>query len=112
MFSRSDLSNFFGSENIYRYMGGVLFTDGVKFIMENGAHWLCSDAMLACKLVPKLAKEDFVCIKAKVNDGKAIVTYDDGNGKVLHKQEYGVSDLPCEINFYYENNTFMLTSER
>jgi hypothetical protein len=112
MFTPSDLSNFFGSENFYRYMGGAIFTDGIKFLMDNGAHWLCSDAMIACKMEPKLRGQEFISIKAKVKDSKAVVIYDDGNGNVLFRQKYDGTDLPCDLDFYFENGTMMLTSER
>lgn len=112
MFALSDLSNFTGSGNIYRYMGGAVFTDGIKFLMTNGAHWLASDAMIACKMVPKLRGQEFISIKAKVKEGKVTVKYDDGNGKVLFTQKYDGTDLPGDLNLYFENNTLMLTSER
>lgn len=112
MFNPNDLANFYGSENIYRYMGGVKFTDGVKFLMDNDAHWLCSDAMIVCAMVPKVRREEFVHIEARVKDGACIVVYGDGNGKVLHTQEYDSTDLPCNVDFYYENGTFMLVGER
>lgn len=112
MFKPSDLSNFFGSENFYKYLGGAIFTDGVKFLMENGAHWLCSDAMIACKTVPKLKAAEFIHVKALVKDGACTVIYDDGNGKKLFTQKYDSTDLPCNVEFYFENGTFCLTSER
>jgi hypothetical protein len=114
MFNPSDLGNFYGSENFYRYpmAHGMIFTDGVAFLMKNGAHWLCSDAMIVCAMEPKVRKEEFISIKAKVKDGKCIVTYDDGNGKIKFKQEYDGTDLPCDVNFYCENGTFMLVGER
>jgi hypothetical protein len=113
MFNTSDLRNFYGSQNSYRFMGGVTFTDGVAFLMKNGAGWLCSDAMIVCAMVPKVKREEFVHIVAKPSkDGRCVVTYDDGNGKVLHTQKYDMCDLPCEVEFYYENRMFMLTTER
>lgn len=112
MFKPSDLSNFFGSENFYKYLGGAIFTDGVKFLMDNGAHWLCSDAMIVCAMVPKVKREEFVHIKTERKGDRCTVVYDNGNGKVLHKQEYDSCDLPCDVEFYYENGTFCLTSER
>ena len=112
LFNPADLSNFFGSENFYKYMGGVIFTDGVKFLMDNGAHWCCSDAMIVCKMERKVAMEEFVSVKVTRKDGGAVITYEDGNDKVLFKQTYDGTDLPCDLLFFYENNTFMLASER
>lgn len=115
MFNRDILANFYGSENFYRYMGGVIFTDGVKFLMTNGAHWLCSDAMIACAMKPKLRQEEFVSISVTSVDtpaGGCKVEYTDGNGKTLHKQIYDSHELPCDLTFFYENKTFMLATER
>jgi hypothetical protein len=39
--SQSDLDQFTGTEHYYRYIGGMLLTDGAKFLAEKaGAFWL------------------------------------------------------------------------
>lgn len=114
MFNPSDLGNFYGSENFYKFplTPGLVFTDGCHFLMANGASWCVTDALVICKMEKKVAKEEFVSIKFTVKDGKAAAIYDDGNGNVLFKQEYDGTDLPCDLLFFYENNTLMLASER
>ena len=118
MFKPSDLAHFFGSEQLFfnPIFRGINYTDGVKFIGDNGASWLVTDVMA---VLPKLLqKEEFLSIKCKVNAEKrsAKVTIDDGNDKVLYTQDYPITDLPCDIHMYCEQSypkpVLMLTSER
>jgi len=45
-------------------------------------------------------------------DRRAIMTYEDGDCKVLYRQEYDATDLSVnEIKFFYTNSMLMLASE-
>lgn len=111
----SNLAHFHGSENTYSnpMYREYKYTEGIKFLSDNGAAWLITDILAVVKLHKKVAKEEFVKITLTVNDRKCHVVYDDGNGKVLYKQNYDSCDFPLPtISIYCEYNTLMLPSER
>jgi hypothetical protein len=109
---KSEQTNFTGTEQYHTGYMGVQMTDGVFYTQERAkCGWLMSDASVILKM--KLKDEEFVVVKAKVKNHKAVVTYDDGNGKVLYTQKYEYTDLPeGEFKMYYENGVLMLPSER
>ncbi len=104
----SELNQFSGTEGYTKVMG-VLATDGVRYIMENGYAWLVTDA--AAILTQNLKDEIFVAIRLKVNDGSAVVDYTDGNDKVLFQQKYPYSDAKKDLILYYTDDVIMLASE-
>jgi hypothetical protein len=111
----SNLAQFYGSERNYYnpLFRKVKYTEGVKFLSDNGAAWLVIDISSVVLHERKVAKEEFVNVTLTVKDGKGEVVYDDGNGKVLYKQEYVCCDFPMsKINLYYEYGMIMLPSER
>jgi len=114
MFATSDLSNFYGSENLFfdRMFSKIKYTDGVKFLSGNGAGWLVSDALVILHMEKKVIREDFVCIKVKRTPSGATIRYTDGNEKKLFQQDYDGCDLPCDLTLYRENGVLMLSSER
>lgn len=83
---------------------GVVYSPSIKFIMENGAHWLVSDIMVCLRMVRKLVRSEFLTIKW--NHQTQVVTYEDadpmtGDPVVLHCQKYdGWSDLKENLTFY------------
>lgn len=114
MFSTNDLSNFTGTEGyhfnpIFRQ---VNYTDGVKFVSDNGAAWLVVDALAHLIHNKKVARQSFAAVNVKPNGkGGASMILTDGNKKVLAKQEYCISDLPCEVNLFATDGVLMLASE-
>jgi hypothetical protein len=108
---KSEQSNFTGAENYYPDFMGMKLTDGTKYTMERAkCGWLMSDVAVIVNM--KLKKEEFVVVTTKVKDHKAVVTYDDGNGKVLYEQNYEYTDLPDgEFKMYHSNGVLMLPSE-
>jgi hypothetical protein len=113
--TRNNLSHFYGSDQIYynplfrRYK----YTEGVKFISDNGAAWLITDILAFVGGNKKLSMEEFIVATLKVKDGKAILTFDDGNDNILFTHKYESTDFPLDnISFYLEWNTLMLPSER
>lgn len=111
MFTQSDLDGCTGSTKLYfnRLFRKCEYTEGIKLIGDNGATWLQTDVLAV--LCHKLADQHFVCIKATKEESGAKVVYDDGNGNVLHKQEYEFSDLPCDVKMFCVNNRLILASE-
>jgi len=111
-----NLRQFTGSENWYRHgiNRNVLFTDGAKFVAdEGGAYWLL-DAIAIAQLYEKsVAAEEFQVWKLKVNaDRTATVTCDDGNKKIVYTHNIAFTDFPLdEIKLYFMDNTILLPSE-
>jgi uncharacterized protein DUF6876 len=111
-----NLRQFSGSENWYRHgiNRNVLFTDGAKYVAdEGGAYWLL-DAIAIRQLYEKpVSGEGFQVWKLKVNaDRTAILTCDDGNGNIVYTQHIAFTDFPLdEIKVYFTDNTILLPSE-
>jgi hypothetical protein len=106
---RIDTKGFIGTTQYYKGFLGVLYTEGVFYIMDNGVSWLITDISTIVKM--KLQNQEFISIKCKVKDRKARVIYTNGNGKTLYKQEYDYTDLENDLGFYFTDNVLMLCSE-
>jgi len=113
------LNQFYGTQQYYRYMG-VLLTDGIRYIMENGYSWFVTDAIAVIVAHPKirrhLQKEDFLTIKLKLNKDKdgyttADMIMEDGNHNRLYRQHYDITDAKRELKLFYTGNVLMLSSE-
>ena len=108
---QDDLQGFCGTEYWYKLnpFVNILATDGVKFFADKGkAYWAVDDMMLTAKDL----KQSFLEIKIESKDGKAVITYTDGNEKVLKEDKYSYTDLEQgNYKFYVTNNVIMVTSE-
>jgi len=113
------LDSYCGTQSYYRYMG-VLLTDGVKYLMENGYSWFVTDAIAVIVAHPKirrhLQEDDFLTIKLKLNkDEDGYTTADmiitDGNDTQLYRQHYDLTDAKRELKLFYTGNVLMLASE-
>lgn len=93
----------------YHNIMGIDVTDGVIYTMKNGYSWFITDAISILRL--KLKGQEFVSVKLKVNNEEAVVIYDDGNGNVLHKQEYKYTDAKKDVTLFYTNDVLMLSNE-
>jgi hypothetical protein len=114
--TQSDLSQFTGSENWYRHgiNRNVLFTDGAKYVAdEGGAYWLLDAIAIAQRFEKSVAAEEFQVWKLTVNANRtANLTCDDGNNKVVYTQHIAFTDFPLdEIKLYFTDNTILLPSE-
>lgn len=109
-----EIRQFCGTSQYYNVMG-VNVTDGVKYVMDNGYAWVVTDAVAVLKFADDLANQPFVSIKLTIekdNEEVAVrITYTDGNGNTLYKQDYKWSNAEAEISFYYTQNVMMLTGE-
>jgi hypothetical protein len=111
----SDLAHFTGSENAFFHplFRAIKYTDGVKFVGDNGASWLVTDILAVCCGVAKVKREPFVVVTFTAKGGKGAIVWDDGNDNKLHRQNVDFTDFPDgKIKFYVENNVLMLVSER
>jgi Family of unknown function (DUF6876) len=112
-----DLAQFYGSENWYRHgvNRSVLFTDGVKFLADQGgAYWLLDEIAIIQPYNKRVAAEEFQLWKLVVRPNRtAALTCDDGNGNIVFTKEIEYTDFPLpEISLYFENSVIMLPSER
>ena len=60
---------------------------------------------------PKLKKEEFVTFIFDVTDGACEFRAENGNGKVLVKQEIPFTDLDVNVKFFFTNNVLMFPSD-
>ncbi len=114
--SEADLSQFTGTEHWYRHAlnRNVLFTDGAKYVAEEGgAYWLLDAIAIAQRYEKRVAAEDFQVWKLTVrSDQTATLTCEDGNGNVVHTQQLEFTDFPAdEVTLWFENNVIYLPSE-
>ena len=107
------LKQFIGTQNYFNVMG-VNVTDGVKYIMDNGASWLVTD-IIAWQIKPRIKILPYQTWKLKVNleDHTAELTMQEDTGKpILVRQHYEYTDFPLkEITLWIENRVLILPSE-
>ena len=104
------LESFTGTDSYYKVMG-MLVTDGVKYIMDNGYSWFVTDAIAVVR--NKFRDEPFLTIKLKVDleEKTAVVTMDDGNGNILYRQEYLYTDAKRDLTLFCQYPVVMLNRE-
>jgi len=111
-----NLRQFTGSEIWYRrgINRNVTFTDGAKFVAdEGGAYWLL-DAIAICQQYEKaVSAQEFQAWKLKVNEDRtASLVCDDGNDNIVYTQHIEYTDFQLEeITLYFVNNVIHLPSE-
>lgn len=114
--SKSDLAHFTGSECWYRHamVRKVLFTDGVKYVADNGgAYWLVDAIAFAQVTEQAVAAEDFQLWKLTVRpDHTGTLACEDGNYNTVYTQELTFTDFPLDkITLYFTGNVILLPSE-
>lgn len=103
-----NLESYIGTTSYYKVFG-VLVTDGVKYIMENGYSWFVTDAISV--IITKLRNHDFLVVKLEVKNSTADLIISDGNNNILYKQHYKFTDAKRNLTLYYQNGVLMLASE-
>lgn len=110
MLTEADLNQFSGTEKWYRHplVRFVLYTDGVKYVAEEGgAYWLI-DAIASYQNEPRIKKNErlqqFQLWELNVKDGSAILTCRPDSGeKAVVTQIIEHTDFPLvKIKFYVE----------
>ena len=72
------------TEHHYKSIWGK-YTDGVKYIMNNGYAWFVTDAQIVIRMKPKLRAEEFLTVELKLKeDSTAQTVITDGNGNILY----------------------------
>jgi hypothetical protein len=106
-------------------LSGLLYSEGVRYVAEKaGAYWLI-DAIFSHVRFSKTEQKTggFECWRLKLlpegSVNKAILTCDDGNGRVVCKQLIPFTDFPFgdgvndrEFKLYRENGLLLLPQER
>jgi len=109
------LRQFTGTDTWHRHgiNRNVLFTDGAKFVAdEGGAYWLL-DIIAICQMEPCVKAEEFQVWTLSVHpDRTARVTCGDGNGNVVYTQQIPFTDFPLdEVSLWFANSVIYLPSE-
>jgi len=114
-FDAAQLTHFTGTEHYYRISRRHLLTDGTKYLAEMAGTFWMMDAIASH--LSEIGTEDwFVVVKVKVQDSKATLLYEDGNGNEHARQDIPYTDFPIdEISIYAcwdgEHWVLMLPSE-
>lgn len=116
MINENTLGYFTGSEEFHRYGPKLVYTDGVKYVCEEGEAWWILDLINSYELhVKPVIEEEFQVWRLQVDleTKEAKMICDDGNDNIIITQRIPFTDFPLkEIKFYYENGILMLPSER
>ena len=114
-FDSSQLTQFIGTSGYYRISRKHLLTDGTKYLAEEAECFWMMDA-IASHLCEIGTEDWFVLVRMNVEDSRATMIYEDGNGKEHARQEIPYTDFPmASISLYAswdgEHWVFMLPSE-
>ena len=104
--TQANLSQFTGTVNYTRFMGNLLLTDGVMFLVKNGAGWIL-DIIASVRCLPKIRNEEkeFWTLKVDLEQHSAVITATDGDkgdGPIqLYRQVIEYTDFPLkELKLY------------
>lgn len=110
--TQSDLDQFHGSEQFYRYgmFHKILMTEGAHFVAEKaGTYWLFD---MIISYIPKVDRNDHMFFveltKNAKGNGAKLVLHDgdkseDGNGKIIYvEKKIGYTDFPLpSLRLYF-----------
>lgn len=109
------LAGFIGTESytynpLYKWL---MYTDGVQAFAKhagNGAYWFLD--IIGTELHKLANREEFLSIALDVKGSAAVITVDDGNGKVLWSKQISFTDCPeGEWKFFLSHHVLMLAQE-
>ena len=89
-------------------MRGILFTDGAKYVADQGgAYWLIDEIAIAQRFEKAVKGEEFQVWKLTVNpDRSARLLCEDGNGHTVFEKAIEYTDFPADgIELWFENST-------
>ena len=89
----------------------INYTDGVKYVSDNGYAWLVTDILAVIKGDRKVKTEPFLSIEFTQEDEKGKVVIGDGNGVVLYRQMYKYTSAKSNVGFFYTDQVLMLKGE-
>ena len=92
-FDPNQLNQFTGTAKYYRISRRHLLTDGTKYLAEEAECFWMMDAIASH--LSEIGTDDwFVQVRMTVNDNRATMIYEDGNGKEHARQEIPFTDFP------------------
>jgi len=114
-FDATQLTQFIGTTGYYRISRRHLLTDGTKYLAEEAECFWMMDA-IASHLCEIGTEDWFVLVRVSVAQGRAVMIYEDGNGKEHARQEIPYTDFPLNSITLYscwdgEHWVIMLPSE-
>jgi hypothetical protein len=92
-FDPAQLSYFTGTEKYYQISRRHLLTDGTKYLAEAAECFWMMDA-IASHLCEIGTVDWFVLVRVEVTEGRAVMIYEDGNGREHARQEIPYTDFP------------------
>ena len=112
---QAELSQFTGTENYYKHFGGIVYTDGIRYLAEKaGCYWFI-DLIASYQGEQHVKNESFQIWELKVNlkDNHAIATMQaDTEEPYLIMQEIEFTDFPDEyLMVYCIDHVVLLPSE-
>ncbi len=117
MLNLSDLDQFIGSSVIYQHLSNLTYTEGVKYVADNGnAYWLI-DAIVSYQNDSRITQDamlqEIQFWKLQVNENQsAVLICERDTNDIAITQSIEFTDFPLkEIRFYLSNNVLMLPSE-
>ncbi len=111
MFNFDNLEYYTGTEQYYKnpYFWFV-YTDGVKYVCDNGGAWLIQDISL---YTYKHKEDDFISVEVVFKNHTATITFSDGNEHIWDKKEvlYTPDFADGEIKLFIYDNVCLLANE-
>lgn len=110
---KDGLLQFTGTFYYYKHAFGIVYTDGIKYLVEEcQCYWLI-DVVASYQFEQKVKKMDFQVFKLLVNDDKsAVINIEDGNYNIIATQEIEFTDFPLDsIEIWFSNSVVYLPSE-
>lgn len=110
------LKSFTGTQQYYRYglKGELLLTEGAKYVADAaGAYWLMDEIALAQRFNKQVKSEEFqLWVLSVRKNNSALLTCDDGNGRIVYNKHILFTDFPDQsIKLYLTNGVIMLPGE-
>lgn len=109
-----ELNQFTGTQQYFKsnmFVPKMVHTEGVQYFCDKAsAYWFLD--IVATEFFKLQEVDYFLSIKMVVADGKATITVEDGDCKVLKTKHIEFTDCPeGEYEFFLTDNVLMLTSE-
>lgn len=111
MNANDELRDYTSSDNYYKYLGGLLITDGAKALADKfQCYWFLD---IISSYQHQLANEEFqVWLLTRQQDNSAEVKCTNGNDLVLKYQSIPFTDFqPTSATIWVENGVALLPSE-
>jgi hypothetical protein len=113
MINQSDLQQFYGTEQHYRYLN-ILITDGVKYLADQGqCHWLLGIMASFQNQLKRNGRLYEFCLwqVEREKDGAIITARGDTNEPAFLEQHLDYAEFPFNIKLYQCGKVVMLPSE-